>query len=131
MLAVLCEIDGAIALHACMRRSAECGWTRSERPSRNIPDVDIESWYRLISTIDAIFLYAELKHLKVYVQEITVLKQGSTLTFFSGPIGPLKSLKLNFWWPDIEIWWPEENKAKHIKIVNLLLHDILSEKQAI
>ena len=51
VLAVLCEIDRAIALHACMPRNAGSGWTGSERPNRNIPNVDIDSWYRPISTI--------------------------------------------------------------------------------
>ena len=46
VLAVLCEIDRAIALHECMPRSAGCGRTGSERANRNIPNVDIDSWYR-------------------------------------------------------------------------------------
>ena len=51
VLAVLCEIDKAIALHACMPRSAGCGRTGSESAYRNITNVDIDSWYRPISTI--------------------------------------------------------------------------------
>ena len=39
VLAVLCE------MHVCMRRSAGCGQTESEHPSRNFPHVDIDSWY--------------------------------------------------------------------------------------
>ena len=51
VLAVLREIDRAISLHACMPRSAGCGRTGSKHPNRNIPNVDIDSWYRPISTI--------------------------------------------------------------------------------
>ena len=43
VLAVLCEIDKVIALHACMPRSTGCGRTGSERANRNIPNVDIDS----------------------------------------------------------------------------------------
>ena len=38
-------------MHVCMRRSAGCGQTESEHPSRNFPHVDIDSWYHPISTI--------------------------------------------------------------------------------
>ena len=48
VLAVLCEIDKATSLHAC---SAGCGRTGSKRANINILNVDIDSWYRPISTI--------------------------------------------------------------------------------
>ena len=51
VLAVLCEIDKAIALHACMPCSAGCGRTGSQRANKNIPNVDIDSWYQPISSI--------------------------------------------------------------------------------
>ena len=51
VLAVLCEIDKATSLHACMPCSAGCGRTGSKRANRNILNVDIDSWYRPISNI--------------------------------------------------------------------------------
>ena len=41
------------------------------------------------------------------------LMQPSKLTFFAGgPVGPVKLVFFQFWWPETKIYWPEKNKEK-------------------